>query len=217
MRSVLLLGGVDATTNRRYLDAVTGRGLTPLVVDTRTGNWPGGVPSAPLEAIRITEIADQAATWSGRHTIAGVWAPDPHYTDAAAVVADLLGLPSPGLRAAAACHHPHLRRRYLPEWSPVDPPAGPAYAVESLSVQGVVRRVDVFDPEVTAGDRRLLVAAHRTVLARITFGTGAIRAAYRQEPGRVPALTALAVQATERPGAEDEVIGLCLGVPSLTG
>ena len=64
-------------------------------------------------------IVDQSAAWARQYRIRGVCSLREDYVEPAAVVADLLDLPSPGLRAARICRNKYLQRRYLAPFSPV--------------------------------------------------------------------------------------------------
>lgn len=127
--AVLLLGDFTRAGSLRHLQAVAARGFATLVVDMPAGcgqpaRWPGGAePTEPTETagiagIRVIEIVDRAVAWSRRYGIRGALALHDEYVDAAALVADLLALPTPGLRAAQVCRSDRLRRRYLATWSP---------------------------------------------------------------------------------------------------
>ena len=234
---------------------------------------------ALLDRSEVTEIVDRVATWSGRYHIRAVCPLSSPYGDAAALVADLLGLAGPGLRAAAAGHSPDLRRRYLPEWSTAadrvppnrraaiisgwtdfpatvwpasqpaggtsaaDPaelttvirahapserllieaePAGRAYAVESLSGAGRLRRIRITTqpahtpPGVTDDDRVRLTEAHAAILSRIAFDTGAAHAVYHLDGDRTPVLATIGVGPspdTEDESIADAVVEICLGAP----
>jgi hypothetical protein len=206
--AIVLLGAAD----RRYLSAAAGRGLTVLLVDP---DGPAGTraEAARLEPLRITEIVDRAADWAGRYSIRGVCALQGAYVDAAAMVADLLGLPSPGLRAAGACLHEGLRRHYLAALSPRAEvgAAGPAYTMDCLVLRGEIRRLDIC-PAPSPADRQSLTATHTAILARLGFGTGTAHARYRLISGR-PVLIGLAAH-PRADAAPDEVIDLCLGLPA---
>ena len=78
------------TAHHSVVDTVAGYGLTPVSLGDTTGN----------EA----RIRDDA--------------PTPRDPEIVLRYADLLGLPSPGLRATRVCRNKHLQRRYLPEHSP---------------------------------------------------------------------------------------------------
>lgn len=66
----------------------------------------------------LPTIVDRVRSWAGRYAIEGVFSAAETFVEAAAAVADLLGVPSPGLRAAAVCRNKYLQRVYLEEWSP---------------------------------------------------------------------------------------------------
>jgi hypothetical protein len=72
------------------------------------------------------DVIAQALAWRGEYDIRGVYAVGEVLVEQAGLLADALGVPSPGLRATRACRSKYLQRWYLPEWSPasiVVPPA----------------------------------------------------------------------------------------------
>jgi biotin carboxylase len=130
--ALILLGGFAVAWNQRYLRACADRGLRVLIADAggshvhgllrdwREGPEAGTYPAevALLGAGDPTAIVDRAASWAGQYDIRGVCALREEYVVAAAAVADLFALPSPGLRAATVCRDKYLQRRYLAQWSP---------------------------------------------------------------------------------------------------
>ncbi|MER8184448.1 ATP-grasp domain-containing protein [Kitasatospora sp. NPDC094015] len=131
--ALLLVGGLTVAWNQRYLDAARDRGLAVLVLDAPTaaaaalladpesaGLAPGTLAEAALVAADDhAALADRAAGWARTYDIRGVCCLREEYVEGTALVADLLGLRSPGLRAARVCRNKHLQRRYLADWSPV--------------------------------------------------------------------------------------------------
>ena len=95
-----------------------------LVHESRTGD--PGRPSArrrrrgrPARGRRRAAISRRCLAWARRLRRSRRLLPARGIRDAAAaVVADLLGLPAPGLRAARVCRNKYLQRRYLAAWSP---------------------------------------------------------------------------------------------------
>ncbi|WP_139488154.1 ATP-grasp domain-containing protein [Brevibacillus dissolubilis] len=65
-----------------------------------------------------TSIMQQVDTWSDVYEIVGVYNIKDVFVEAAGMVADFLGVPTPGLRASIVCRNKHLQRIYLEEWSP---------------------------------------------------------------------------------------------------
>ncbi|MBM7774776.1 hypothetical protein JOD54_004980 [Actinokineospora baliensis] len=132
--AVVLLGGLVATWNHRFLRAAHDRDLLVLVVDSpetalgeavRTGTTAGG--EHPWS--RIAELGEHAPdatgrvldtclAWAQRYDIRGVCCLREEFVTATALVADVLDLPSPGRRAARVCRNKYLQRRYLARWSP---------------------------------------------------------------------------------------------------
>jgi biotin carboxylase len=120
----VLLGGLAVAWNQRFLDAARARDLAVLVVDA-----PSAHADELLEALAVAEvrlapatdvagIVDQSAEWARRYHVTGVCSLREDFVEAAAVVADLLDLPSPGLRAARVCRNKYLQRRYLAPFGP---------------------------------------------------------------------------------------------------
>jgi len=132
--AVVMLGGLAVAWNQRYLEAVRRCGLTALVIDRDgehardllRGHGPDNLehPLAAVGEVAIiapeehTGIVDAVAAWANRFDVRGVVSLSEPYVLPAAFAADLLGLRSPGLRAATVCRDKHLQRRYLDRWSP---------------------------------------------------------------------------------------------------
>ncbi len=130
--ALILLGGLAVAWNQRFLDAAQARDLAVLIVDAPSQHagellegWPGtGHALAAVAEIRLAPaadvagIVDQSAAWARRYLIRGVCSLREDYVEPAAVVADLLDLPSPGLRAARVCRNKYLQRQYLAPISP---------------------------------------------------------------------------------------------------
>jgi biotin carboxylase len=128
--AVILLGGLVVAWNQRFLDAARRRDLHVLLLDG---------PATPLADLRshgVADVARRAATdldgvvercvaWAQEYDVKGVCCLREEYVEATGLVADLLDLPSPGLRAARVCRNKYLQRRYLADWSPVSRLASP--------------------------------------------------------------------------------------------
>lgn len=131
---LLLTGGLTTAWNQRYLRAATRRGLRLLVLDTPSEHGRALLermesdPSHPLAGLVLdaalidhaatTALVDQAAAWARVYDIRGVCCLKEEYVEANGLIADLLGLPFPGLRAIRVCRNKFLQRRYLAPWSP---------------------------------------------------------------------------------------------------
>lgn len=76
------------------------------------------VGGAGTEDAYLTEAVNAARAWRERYRIAGVFAAGETQVEPAGLLADALGLPSPGLRASRACRNKLLQRWYLPEFAP---------------------------------------------------------------------------------------------------
>lgn len=130
--AVVLFGGLAVAWNQRYLRVLAERGIAALIVDR------GGPHAEPLLSGDLADVAEFAAVdpdehavvadvvagWAGRYAVVGVACLVEPYVLPAAIAADLLGVRSPGLRAATVCRDKHLQRRYLAEWSPRSRRAG---------------------------------------------------------------------------------------------
>ncbi|GII54386.1 hypothetical protein Pth03_27750 [Planotetraspora thailandica] len=129
----------------RYLEELAARGLKILVVTP--SEWRDealravAVPGSPAAAITDFAFTDGdlkvensympgviagVRRWLDQYTIAGICAVGETLVEPTGVVADALGLRSPGLRATRACRSKYLQRLYLPEFSPASQvvPAG---------------------------------------------------------------------------------------------
>ncbi|TDD74324.1 ATP-grasp domain-containing protein [Actinomadura darangshiensis] len=74
--------------------------------------------TAHLDGGDLAGIVDQVRRWSEHYSIAGIFGASAVFAEAAAIVADGLGLPGPGMRAARVCRDKLLQRLYLRGWSP---------------------------------------------------------------------------------------------------
>jgi biotin carboxylase len=63
-------------------------------------------------------IVRQVNEWRKEYTIGGVYTIREHFVTQAAIIADFLNLPGPGLRAGHVCRNKFLQRTYLEDWSP---------------------------------------------------------------------------------------------------
>ncbi|HSV64850.1 MAG TPA: ATP-grasp domain-containing protein [Mycobacteriales bacterium] len=139
--AVVLLGAMFAARYPNLVPAATRRGLTVLGIDSPTpghrrydtarrenaGHPLAGVAElAWLAGDRHEEVLDQVIRWQRDHRVRAVVAVGEDFVEAAGVVTDYLGLPSPGLRASRVCRNKLLQRRYQAEHGPVSwllPPA----------------------------------------------------------------------------------------------
>ncbi|MFC4008213.1 acetyl-CoA carboxylase biotin carboxylase subunit family protein [Nonomuraea purpurea] len=71
-----------------------------------------------LEGSFTAGVVAQALKWAREHDIVGVYAVGEMMVEQTGIVADALGLRSPGLRASRVCRSKYLQRLYCPEWSP---------------------------------------------------------------------------------------------------
>ncbi|WP_199536919.1 ATP-grasp domain-containing protein [Spongiactinospora gelatinilytica] len=132
--------------NPRYLSELRARGLKILVMTPASGRA-AALAAAAEPGNPATAVADFAFVegdvkkdgsflpgsiaavrrWLDEHTIVGICAVGETMVEPTGVVADALGLRSPGLRATRACRSKYLQRLYLPEFSPASqvlPPGG---------------------------------------------------------------------------------------------
>jgi ATP-grasp domain len=132
--AVVLLGGLVATWNHRFLTAAYDRGLAVLLVDspdkglgaaraagTAAGGdhpWARVAELGEHDPADAGQVLDTCLAWARRYDIRGACALREEYVPATALVADALDLPSPGARASRVCRNKYLQRRYLARWSP---------------------------------------------------------------------------------------------------
>jgi biotin carboxylase len=129
--AIVLLGGLVATWNHRFLRAAHERGLRVLLVDraqARLGQarsaagadhpWRRIADLGEHDPEATGAILDTCLDWARSYDIRGVCCLREEFVPSTALVADVLDLPSPGLRAARVCRNKHLQRRYLARWSP---------------------------------------------------------------------------------------------------
>jgi len=99
--------------------------------------------SVAREGSFIAGTIAAARRWRERYTIVGVYAVGETMVEPTGLLADALGLPSPGLRATRACRSKYLQRWYLPEFSPpsVVIPAGAreTFSPDSVRFPAVVK------------------------------------------------------------------------------
>jgi ATP-grasp domain len=129
----ILFGGYSgsaATRSLPFLTELRARGLGVLIVDQPVaGADPGPVTEALhryVEDLCLTPASDQTRSvlmqrvqgWARAYRLRGVLCIQEVWVEAAALVADYLGFPSPGLRAGRICRNKHLQRLYLEDWSP---------------------------------------------------------------------------------------------------
>jgi biotin carboxylase len=123
--------------NPRYLTDLTARGLTILAITPAAWRDQAlacmaepGHPAAAIddvvfvpgelsvEGAYVPGAVAAAQQWQRRYRIVGVLSAGETVVEGSGLLADALGLPSPGLRATRACRYKYLQRWYLPEFSP---------------------------------------------------------------------------------------------------
>ena len=134
----LFLGGFKVLCrNRLYLADAERRGLAALLITS--AGWRDRTlaaladPDHPAAGIAEAAFVDGQLEVEGSFTagivgavqdlarrwdLRGVYAVGEMMVEQTGLVADALGLPSPGLRATRACRSKYLQRFYCPEWSP---------------------------------------------------------------------------------------------------
>ena len=71
-----------------------------------------------VEPTDLQAIFRQVNKWRREYSLAGVCTIREHFVTQAALIADFLNLPGPGLRAGHVCRNKLLQRIYLEDWSP---------------------------------------------------------------------------------------------------
>lgn len=123
--------------NSLYLTELTRRGLKVLVITAASyrGQAIAAIADPANPASAITEIAfvtgdytvqgaflagaiAHVSAWRDRYTIVGAYAVGDYLAEPTGLIADGLGLRSPGLRASRACRSKYLQRWYAAELSP---------------------------------------------------------------------------------------------------
>jgi biotin carboxylase len=116
-----------------FLQELRARRLAPLVV---TESPPAGVAIqevAVLDGAQHLAILEQAATWANDYDIRGTLCLGEIFVEAMGLVADMLGLRHPGLRATRVCRDKLLQRLYLREWSPRFQVIAPAHRADFVA------------------------------------------------------------------------------------
>jgi biotin carboxylase len=128
----ILFGGLSVLVRHPLLfSALAERGLRTLVVtDPHAADRFRARMADPQHPLSLVSdvaffssddhlgILDQTRAWAARHSIHGVHCVGELNVEAAGLVADLLGVRFPGLRAVRVCRNKYLQRQYLGEWSP---------------------------------------------------------------------------------------------------
>ncbi|WP_139488153.1 ATP-grasp domain-containing protein [Brevibacillus dissolubilis] len=128
-----LLGGFAITKYPAYIPAIKEQGLTLLILDEpnqgiqnrldRLADDPAD-PFHQIDEVRFLSkndlpgIMEQMVAWSQKYDLRGVCSLKEIFVESAALSADYLKLPSPGIRASRVCRNKHLQRLYLQEASP---------------------------------------------------------------------------------------------------
>ena len=75
--------------------------------------------SLGIEGSYLAGVVATVRRWQDEYRILGAYAMGESLVEPTGVLSDVLGVPSPGLRATRACRSKYLQRWYLPEYSPV--------------------------------------------------------------------------------------------------
>ncbi|MYS84957.1 ATP-grasp domain-containing protein [Embleya scabrispora] len=142
--------------NPLYLTELSGRGLKILVITAESYREQATTAMADTSnpASQITEIAyvtgdftvqgafvagavARTAVWRERYTIVGAYAVGDYLAEPTGLLADGLGVRSPGLRASRACRSKYLQRWYAPDLSPASltVPAGERESADLAAVR----------------------------------------------------------------------------------
>ncbi len=156
-RGFILLGGFGVICrNPQYLEDLRSRGLRILLITpekwrgetlARTGD--SAHPASAIEDVAFVMGSMQAegsftagviacaCWWRERYDIVGVYAVGEILVEETGLLADALGVPSPGLRASRICRKKYLQRWHLDEWSPASTvvPAGERSAFDTTAVR----------------------------------------------------------------------------------
>ncbi|MFF2079063.1 acetyl-CoA carboxylase biotin carboxylase subunit family protein [Kitasatospora sp. NPDC058162] len=161
--SFILLGGFGVVCrNPLYLRELKRRGIDVLLL-TPSG-WRGEALAAMKDSAHPASLIDEigfvdgalgtegsftagviakAQQWRATRDIVGVYAVGEVLVEQAGIVADALGLRSPGLRATRTCRNKYLQRWYLDEFSPLSVTLPPgerdALSRESVRFPAVVK------------------------------------------------------------------------------
>ena len=176
--AVVVLGAMFAVRYPELLREAAARGLRVLGVDgpspfacrvdaarraERSHPLAGVAELAWIDGDRHEEVIEQVLTWSGSFRIRGVLAFGESFVEVAGVAADLIGLPSPGLRASRVCRNKQLQRRYLDAWSPRSIRVGSALPAGWTTFPAVLKPVG---REASSGVQRVDDAAAATAALR---------------------------------------------------
>ena len=132
-RAFVLFGGIATAKYPRFMRYLRERDFLVCVIDEDTersrlrlacglGNQRHVFHQArEIVLVDPTDLhasVRQVDKWRQEYAIAGVYTIREHFVTQAAIVADLLNLPGPGLRAGQVCRNKFLQRTYLADWSP---------------------------------------------------------------------------------------------------
>jgi hypothetical protein len=125
-KALILCGAAAVSWNPDFAAAARRRGLAVLAVESPDAGFARAALAADgaadgrawAEPDEVGALFGAVRDWSATYGIAGVAVLREDWVEAGALLADLLGTPSLGLRAARVCRDKALQRFLLPEWSP---------------------------------------------------------------------------------------------------
>jgi hypothetical protein len=99
--------------------------------------------SADKEGSFVASVMASVKEWRDQYDIVGLYAVGETLVEPTGLVADGLGVPTPGLRATRACRSKYLQRWYLPEFSPgclvVPPGRREAFEADRVAYPAIVK------------------------------------------------------------------------------
>ena len=132
-KAFFLFGGVYAAQYPRFIHYLREREFLVCIIDEDTersrlrlacrNSNEGHVLHRAREIVLVDPtdlhaIIRQVNAWRKEYIIGGVYTIREYFVTQAAIVADFLNLPGPGLRAGHVCRNKFLQRTYLEDWSP---------------------------------------------------------------------------------------------------
>jgi hypothetical protein len=198
--ALLVVGACFLTRCPGFVHAAGRRGMAVLGIDALNPLTAGidasrrRVPEHPMAPLaefawvpaeEPRDVLEQVLTWCAGYEPKAVVGLGESYVEAAALVADCLGLRGPGLRASRVSRNKLLQRRYLAEWSPASRLVPPAERAE------VAAGWDAF-PAIVKPTGRTASSGVRRVGDR-----AAMRAAFEQLMPVEPALVETLVEGPE--------------------
>ncbi|MCX2829633.1 ATP-grasp domain-containing protein [Bacillus pseudomycoides] len=132
-QAFLLFGGFTTGKYPNFITAIEKYDLDILVIDVKNDSTElnlhrrESIEGHPFQKIKefalinpneIQKVLSQILIWKNSYEIKGVYTIRESFVEILGLVADYLGLPSPGLRASQVCRNKFLQRLYFDKWSP---------------------------------------------------------------------------------------------------